>query len=211
MNKLNRTIFCITLLTSLLASSKDVSDMMNMGMMESNFSFDDVFDKAHAQIERVEAELKQALNTMPSVSSMAPTIIGNQTETPTVTDDDHTVHIAIKLAEVNFENMVMKKVDGKNGEQLVVTVPFENHTVELIIKEETLTVATKQEAVKEQEAKDNRSSMSAFGVCQTIQSLPSKVILNEPQAEYDEAKETLTISLKKADQPKSHVIPIKKK
>jgi hypothetical protein len=209
MKKVAITLCILTFITSSLTSAQNMLNSMSQGRND-HFSFDNIFDHARAQIERVETELKQALSAIPQ-ESMPATIIGTKSVAPIITDEDQSVHISLKLAGINFENMVMKKVEGQNGIQLHVKIPLKNSTVELIITKETLTSALKHEAKEETEDENERSSISSFGISQIIQPLPSTVSLEDPQAEYDESKETLTISLKKSDITKSRLIPIKKK
>ncbi len=193
--------------TATIYAARDVDDLMNIGMDDS-FSFD-TFDRVRTQIEKVETELKQFFKHSPQPSSPK-TIIAKKIA-PVVKQDDQHVYISMKVFEVDDEKMVVKKIEDKKGGHLMVEIPQENRTVEMMISKNTLTIATKQETKEEKMSDQEKSAYYAFGTSRMMQTLPSEVSLEEPKAEYDKDKGMLTITLKKVEMPKLRVIPITKK
>ena len=208
--KIKNTVLGLVLVasTATVHAARDM-DLMNIGMDDDRFSFDNVFDKARTQIEKVETELKQLFKHMPQPS--APKTIVAKTHAPMVEQDDEHVYISMKLESVDDEKMVMKKVEDKKSGYLIVEIPQENRTVEMMISKNTLTISTKHETKKEKMNDQEKSAYYAFGTSRMMQSLPSEVLLEEPKAENDQDKSMLTITLKKVELPKSRVIPITKK
>ncbi|MEX0940258.1 MAG: hypothetical protein WDZ41_02780 [Candidatus Babeliales bacterium] len=173
--------------------------------------FDEMFSSMREEMDKTFKNLEETLKDVPGVSISSQAITS-----PEISENDKCVIIEMKVNAVDAEKIQAKVIKKKNENHLLITVPQDNQSIEMIIGERNMQFSTKQETKEKDEKK---AAFYTFGTTNIVKSLPSAVVFDDVKIECERietekdksAESMLSITLHKLEPTETEIIPVIKK